>query len=209
MVRILSIEIGLWAAGAVIVAAYCAARTHADVQRQEGIAAFTAARPAAGGAQRIFTEQVPDQSRWSDGRIRAYAGLGIQRPTTPKAVLRIPTVKLAVPVYADTSARNLNRGAGLIAGTAQPGERGNIAIAAHRDGFFRALEDLAVGDLLELQSLSGTRTYRVSQLSVVSPDDVRPLRQTEAATVTLVTCHPFYFVGNAPQRYIVRALAVD
>jgi len=150
----------------------------------------------------------PDQSRWSDGRIRAYAGT-FAAQTLPEAVLRIPSVQLAVPVYADTNETNLNRGAGLIAGTARPEGTGNVGIAAHRDGFFRALKDVAVGDRLEVESLSGTRVYRVTRLSIVSPDDISVLRQTPQATVTLVTCYPFYFVGDAPQRYVVRALAVD
>jgi sortase A len=66
--------------------------------------------------------------------------------------LRIASVSLEVPVYANSSERNLNRGAGLIAGTARPGSGGNVAIAAHRDGYFRALRSVAVGDVVELES---------------------------------------------------------
>ncbi len=112
-------------------------------------------------------------------------------------------------MYSDTSHRSLNRGAGLIAGTARPETAGNVGIAAHRDGFFRVLKDVAVGDRLEIEGLSGTRVYRVDALSIVRPEDTRPLRQTDHAVVTLVTCYPFYYVGSAPRRYIVRAVAVD
>jgi sortase A len=192
-----SIEKALWIVGATLIASYGAVRAYADVQRQEGIAAFRQAR-------------LPDQSSWSEGRIRAYApDLASQPERLPEAVLRIPGVSLTVPVYSDTSARSLNRGAGLIAGTARPGAAGNVGIAAHRDGFFRVLKDVAVGDRLEIEGLSGTRVYRVDALSVVRPEDMRPLRQTGRSVVTLVTCYPFYYVGNAPRRYIVRAIAVD
>jgi sortase A len=195
------IEIALWVIGASLITAYGAVRAHADAQRQDGIAVFTQARSA--------TPELPDQSRWSRGRVLAYANRVAAEPDTlPEAVLRIPGVKLAVPVYPDTSEHNLNRGAGLIAGTAQPWAAGNIGIAAHRDGFFRALKNVAVGDRLEIELLSGTRVYRVSALSIVNPSDMRPLRTTDHSIVTLVTCYPFYFVGNAPQRYIVRAVAV-
>jgi sortase A len=180
------------------------------VRRQEGIDAFTHARLATHAPHFDMMTSAPDQSAWSDGRIRAYAlNRASQLPILPEAVLRIPGVNLAVPVYADTSAANLNRGAGLIAGTARPEAAGNIGIAAHRDGFFRVLKDVAVGDRLEIERLSGTRVYRVSALSIVSPADMRPLRQTSGSVVTLVTCYPFYYVGNAPRRYIVRAVAVD
>ena len=121
----------------------------------------------------------------------------------------MPGVDLKVPVFADISERNLSRGAGWIPGTASPNDGGNMAIAAHRDQYFRALKDVAVGDLLELESLSGPRNYRVTSLTIVEPEDLWPLDPTDVATVTLVTCHPFYFIGSAPQRYIVQAVAFD
>jgi sortase A len=192
-----SIEKVLWIAGATLIASYGAVRAYADAQRQEGIAAFRHV-------------SLPDQSSWSEGRIRAYApDLDSKPESIPEALLRIPGVNLTVPVYSDTSHRSLNRGAGRIAGTAWPEIAGNVGIAAHRDGFFRVLKDVAVGDRLEIEGLSGTRVYRVDALSIVRPDDMRPLRQTDQPVVTLVTCYPFYYVGSAPRRYIVRAVAVD
>jgi sortase A len=204
-----SIEKALWIVGATLITSYGAVRAYADVRRQEGIAAFTHASLALNAPQADVTAPPPDQSTWSEGRIRAYALNSVVPPELPEAVLRIPGVNLVVPVYSDTGARSLNRGAGLIAGTARPEATGNVGIAAHRDGFFRVLKDVAIGDRLELERLSGTRVYRVSALSVVKPEDMRPLHQTGRSVVTLVTCYPFYYVGNAPRRYIVRAVAVD
>jgi sortase A len=205
-----SMEKALWILGATLIATYGAMHASAEVQRQEGIAAFTEARLAVRTPRVDLTTSGPDQSAWSAGRIRAFASTRVSPvPSLPDAVLRIPSVNLAVPVYANTSANNLDRGAGLITGTARPEVAGNVGIAAHRDGFFRALKDVAVGDRLEIEHLSGTRVYRVSALSIVSPEDMRPLRQTSRSMVTLVTCYPFYYVGNAPQRYIVRAVAID
>jgi sortase A len=127
----------------------------------------------------------------------------------PIALLRIGRVGLEVPVFADTSERNLNRGAGWVKGTAAPDDGGNMAIAAHRDGYFRVLKDVAVGDVLELESISRQQAYRVVELSIVEPGDISPLYATDTAAVTLVTCYPFYFVGHAPQRYVVRAVAMQ
>jgi LPXTG-site transpeptidase (sortase) family protein len=81
--------------------------------------------------------------------------------------------------------------------------------AAHRDGYFRVLKDVAVGDVIELESLSRLRSYRITELAIVAPTDIWPLHATDEPTVTLITCYPFYFVGNAPQRFIVRAVAED
>jgi sortase A len=121
------------------------------------------------------------------------------------AVLRIPRIALEVPVNAGTEAQVLARGAGLITGTAAPGTAGNVAIAAHRDSFFRGLKDLEIGDLVELDTQYSTWSYRVSALWVVDPDDVNVIADTSEPVLTLVTCYPFYFVGHAPQRFIVRA----
>jgi sortase A len=153
--------------------------------------------------------EVPDQSLWSPERVLAYFEGIAASNEVPSAVLRMPALGLAVPVYEGATDLNLNRGAGQIDGTATPGEGGNVGIAAHRDGFFRVLKDAAVGQELILELPTATRRYRVADLRIVEPTDVHVLDATEDATVTLVTCYPFYFVGHAPQRFIVRAVAED
>jgi len=114
-----------------------------------------------------------------------------------------------VPVFSDISELNLSRGAGWIEGTATPNSGGNMAVAAHRDRYFRPLKDIQVGDTLKLESMNGHGEFKVSRIVIVDPDDVSVLDDTPVPTVTLVTCYPFYFIGNAPQRYIVQATAVD
>lgn len=211
------LEAGCWVSGVLLLALYAAARMGGELERAHGIALFAEARAAtrqesdeiardpvadATGRAPPSPQEPPREASRASARAHGFELL-------PVALLRIPGVGLEVPVYADTSERNLNRGAGWVEGTAAPGEIGNIAIAAHRDGHFRPLKDVAVGDALELESLSRKRSYRVAEISIVDPHDISPLRVTENAVVTLVTCYPFYFVGNAPQRYIVRAVAVD
>jgi LPXTG-site transpeptidase (sortase) family protein len=112
-------------------------------------------------------------------------------------------------VYADTGAFNLNLGAGLITGTARPGSEGNMGITAHRDGYFEALSNVAVGDLIEIESRAGTREYRVFDSSMMNRDDKSALRPTGQSVVTLITGYPSYFVEGVPHRYVVRALVVD
>lgn len=123
------------------------------------------------------------------------------------AVLRIPGLELEVPVGYGTWERVLLRGAGLVKGAALPGSRGNVTITAHRDTHFRALKNLALGDLIELETPGSTETYVVTGLSVVDSADVHVLAVSGDSVLTLVTCCPFDFVGTAPQRAIVRAVA--
>jgi len=145
-----------------------------------------------------------DQSLWSHQRVIAYHDA--QRAgDAPQAVLRLPSLGLEVPVYADTSDFNLDRGAGRIPGTATLDQAGNLGIAAHRDGFFRKLKDAAIGMDVYLEHGGQTQRYHVTEISIVTPEDGSVLAPTPRRSLTLVTCYPFYFVGSAPQRYIVRA----
>ena len=152
-----------------------------------------------------FRSQSTTNSLWDSARIRAYKRtLNLNFPA-PEAVLRVPRLGIEVPVLEGTSDIILNRGVGHIAGTALPGQPGNIAITGHRDGFFRPLKDAREGDIIEVQRKSQTDRYVVSKIKIVFPSDTSVLNNTADSTLTLITCYPFYFVGAAPQRYIIQA----
>ena len=124
-------------------------------------------------------------------------------------MLRIPRIRLEVAVLEGTDEFVLNRAVGHIAETALPGADGNSGIAGHRDGFFRGLKDIVVGDVVEIETLNGKEEYRIERTWIVSPEDVSVLDPTPTRSLTLVTCYPFYFIGSAPQRFIVRAVRAD
>ena len=126
-------------------------------------------------------------------------------PRTPLAVLQIPRIHLVAPLLDGTDAWTLRRALGRIAGTAWPGEDGNVGIAGHRDSFFRRLKDVAVGDAIELRTPTGTKNYTVNRIRIVVPSDVSVLKPQPRPSLTLVTCYRFRFVGSAPLRYIVTA----
>ena len=105
-----------------------------------------------------------------------------------------------------TSDAVLDLAAGRIEDTALPGTPGNVGIAAHRDGFFRALKDIKEGDELVLETPVATEQYRVEWIKITVPTDVSVIDATPGPAVTLVGCYPFYHVGPAPQRFIVRAV---
>ena len=150
-----------------------------------------------------------DFGTWSEKRILAYRTQPGEHIDPPLAVLRISKVHLEVPVLEGTDDLILNRGVGHIRWHSPPGEDGNIGIAGHRDGFFRVLKDVRPGDTIELSTSSRTDTYIVDQTVIVHPDDVSVLQPRSISSLTLVTCYPFYFVGSAPERYIVQASMVD
>ena len=117
----------------------------------------------------------------------------------------IPRLGISVAVLQGTSSRMLRRGVGHIEGTPLPGEAGNSGIAGHRDTFFRELKDVRKDDEIQLQTATGLFRYRVDWVKVVAPDDTSVLTPSSEAALTLVTCYPFYFVGPAPSRFVVRA----
>ncbi len=117
----------------------------------------------------------------------------------------IERLGVSVMVMEGTGESTLRRAAGHIAGTALPGEAGNVGIAGHRDTFFRPLRNIRRNDMIALTTLGGAYTYRVVSSKVVRPSDVGVLAPGTGEVLTLVTCYPFYFIGSAPERFIVRA----
>lgn len=156
-----------------------------------------------------YQQPTPTFEDWDQARIEAYKASLKQQSAPVLAVLSIPSVKLEVPVYENASDLQMDRGVGRIAGTAFPDEGGNFGIAGHRDGYFRVLKDVRVGDPLQLKTPDGIKNYHIEKIFIIEPDDLQVLRNTDTDSITLVTCYPFYFVGHAPQRYIVRASLDD
>ena len=159
---------------------------------------------AEGGAS--APASAPDFLLWSDVRIQAWRALQTVPAPSPTAVVRIRRLGIEAPIYTGTDDVTLNRGVGHIDGTPMPGAPGNSGLAAHRDSYFRALKDIVDGDAIEIVTRDSILSYRVERTWIVAPTDVWVLDPTPTPAVTLVTCYPFYFIGSAPQRFIVRAL---
>jgi sortase A len=193
-----------WVVGIVLLADYGAWYIEGATGNQQAMQQF--ARLQAASQERAGTVDV---TLWSRERIDAWRStLNLPSPA-PLAVLRIPRIRLEVPVLEGTDEVALNRALGHIEGTATPGMDGNAGIAGHRDGFFRGLKDIAVGDDIELETLQAKEIYRVERIWIVDPEDVSVLDPTASPSLTLVTCYPLYFIGPAPKRFIVRAARAD
>ena len=218
-----SVEVVSYLFGLVFIVFFVSQLAQGEVQRRQDIAEFEQVVSASGYAPGsissststststvaidLSTETLPapDTNLWAPGRIADYeASMQMEIPQI-LGLLEVPSVGLKVPIYPSDSELNMDRGAGIIDGMAYPHEPGNIGIAGHRDGYFRVLKDVRVGDKLLLQTLSGPKQFTVDTRQIIEIDNLSVLQDTQNQTVTLVTCYPFYFVGHAPQRFIVTA----
>lgn len=192
-------HICLWG-GVLAIAVFATSYAKPRAQAIETVAAFQQ-------AQRWVTTE-PDMSLWSPERIAAYEEAIGMHNNPALGVIQIDSVDIEAPIFSGDSDAVLDRGVGWIEGTTRPGRAGNVGLAAHRDGFFRGLKDIAIGDEIRTSTPQSSRTYKVTGMEIIAPDDNFVLQPTASATLTLVTCYPFYFVGSAPNRFVVYATEV-
>ena len=120
----------------------------------------------------------------------------------------IPRLDLSAVVFEGTSDGTLARGVGHLRGSPGPGEPGNLVLAGHRDTFFRELRNIRQGDEVKVLGSAGEFEYKVESTAIVEPNQTEVLKPSDGATLTLITCYPFRYIGNAPQRFIVRAIKI-
>lgn len=189
-----STEALLWVVFGICITTYALAQLSAVFAQERAIESF-----------RDRVTEV-DRSLWSESRIAHHeTALAQVEDDVPLGILSVPSIDLEVAIFDGTSTRALNLGIGRVAGTARVGEPDNLALAGHRDGFFRGLKNIDVGDELILETDDRTQHYEVTEYFVVTPEDVYVLEQNGEPSITLITCYPFYVLGHAPKRFIVRA----
>jgi sortase A len=153
-----------------------------------------------------------DLQRLLEGNHALQLGPAASAPGPPAVAARgligrleIPRLELSAVVIEGDDSKTLRRAVGHIPGTPLPGQTGNVALTGHRDTFFRPLRNIRANDIIVVTTLQGVYRYRVVSTRVVRPDNVAVLSSGDDEILTLVTCYPFYFVGSAPDRFIVRA----
>ena len=207
-------EVSFLVTGVCLLAFFVAARvesyiaSHSVLETYSSVEATTPSSTdeiVAGNTAEKAVAEDPDFSLWNEVRIRGYTAAIPKRSGVPLAILKIPSIRLVAPLFDGTDSVTLNHAVGRIAGTAWPGEPGNMGIAGHRDGFFRGLKDVKQGDAIQLRTPRGTEIYTIDQIRIVEPHDVTVLQPQSVPSVTLVTCYPFYFIGSAPKRFVVTA----
>lgn len=202
----------LWITGVILLGIYGSHIVASEAGRSNDLESFKASlqeSPTRFELPADRTTDEPEQSLWSPGRIAAFEESLTQQTSEVLGILEIPRLNLEVPLYDGASDLHMDRGAARIDGTAMPGQPGNLGVAGHRDGYFRVLKDIELGDEITIITADGPQAYVVLELKIVEPTAVEVLYPTVHQSVTLVTCYPFYFVGHAPERFIVRAVKRD
>jgi len=148
----------------------------------------------------------PDQADWSSKRVASFARFSSRHADADhEAVLRVPDRHIEARIYPDSQRSALEGGLSRLTSTSNLAAGGNTAIAGHRDSFFRRLEGIKPGEAVEIEKGGRTLRYIVTDVDIVDALDVSPLEDTGEEKLTLITCHPFYYEGYAPDRFIVTA----
>ncbi len=158
---------------------------------------------------RLNTEQndttdLPDMSDWSAKRKKDYHEANVNSPIL--GLLEIPQIDLKVAIFDKATEPHLNKGVARVLQNTKLSGEGNLSLAGHRDGFFRKLGNVVLDDIFTVKDIQGNEfNYQVTKIWIVRPTDTYVMKPTEKPSITLITCYPFYFVGSAPERYIIRA----
>ncbi len=161
----------------------------------------------------VFSAPIPPQqtSAETDGPIvgrmagSGYKSGGSQADGSVTGKISIPALNLSVPIVEGLTRQDLLRGVGHVSGSAIAGGLGNMALAAHRDTFFRPLRNVKADMDVYVSSSTGTYNYKIDRTEIVSPEQVNILEIGSVPQLTLITCYPFNYIGAAPQRFIVHA----
>lgn len=119
--------------------------------------------------------------------------------------ISFPSLNERTAILEGTESEQLKRGTGHYSGTSSPGGDGNCVLTGHNDTVFKNIGKLKIGDRIELETLSGKYEYRVLGTKIVNESDISCLDSTSGPTLTLITCYPFYYIGDTPERYVVTA----
>jgi len=132
---------------------------------------------------------------------RHRAALGLQRHQRPASIGVSP------PCFPQDS--QLAKGVGHFANSVLPGMIDNSVLSGHRFTVFNRLGELEMGDLIYVQTLAGTFTYKFESSRIVKRSDRSVIVPTKAGTLTLTTCYPFNFLGKTTDAYIVTANLIN
>ena len=146
------------------------------------------------------------QKQWSEETETIQMRPAALSGGTYLGVIQIASLKMKVNFFEGTESKALSKGAGHYVKSVMPGESDNSVIAGHRDTVFASLGKIKIGAPIVITTRYGSFTYRVTGTRIVDKNDRTVIVPTESATVTLSTCYPFRFIGDAPQRFVVSAL---
>jgi sortase A len=175
------------------------AKLYQRYQTRQFDQALKSSRSSPGGEDRLQSSLFPALA------VKTRTNKPPGRKTAPLGRIEIQAIGLAAMIMEGINERTLQRAVGHFPDSPLPGQRGNVAIAGHRDTFFRALRNIHPKDEITLETLDGVYRYRVDFTTIVDPDNTQVLDGSKDSILTLVTCYPFTLVGPAQKRFVVRA----
>jgi sortase A len=170
--------------------------------------------PVSAGLNRSTLSAVSEQEtlpqKWIVQRLIAQAKATVvydpyPRPQERIGTVTLPSLNLSWPIYQGTSDAELARGVGHYLTSVLPGESDNAVLAGHRETVFNRLDELKVGQKIDVSTSAGTFEYKIKKFRVVDRSDRTVIVPTPHAVLTLVTCYPINFVGTTHQSYVVSA----
>ncbi|UUZ83741.1 class D sortase [Paenibacillus sp. P26] len=123
--------------------------------------------------------------------------------------ISFPAIDKQFPIVRGVSDEDLKEGVGYDPATPSLGSNGNAVLAGHRDGVFRKLGRLRNGDEVVVETMNGTFRYQIVGHVIVSQYDKQAVQPSREPLLTLITCYPFTYIGNAPNRYIITAKLIN
>ena len=123
--------------------------------------------------------------------------------------LVIESVAMRYPVYHGDRDEDLLKGIGHYNGSRFPGEGGNVVLAGHRNSVFKPLKLVKVGDTVIFEATYGKYVYAITDIRITQGDDKSIIEPSDIEKLTLYTCYPFDYIGNAPKRYVVTCDLVE
>lgn len=119
--------------------------------------------------------------------------------------LTIPKLDGVLPIVEGVNEDELSKGVGHYQGTSFPLDNNQIVLSGHRDTVFRGMGDLEIGDTMTVSLPYGDFEYEIYEMYVTGADDLSVIVPHDEEVLTVTTCYPFNFIGNAPDRYIINA----
>ncbi|WP_430477139.1 class D sortase [Bacillus cereus] len=123
------------------------------------------------------------------------------------AMLNIPKIKKKFSIYWGANDATLKKGVGMFVSdlTTTPSGGGHTVLSGHRDTVFTDLGELKEKDTLILEYDNKTYTYEIQKIWITHADDRTVIIKKEEPILTLTTCYPLNYIGDAPDRYIIEA----
>ncbi|KMN43492.1 class D sortase [Bacillus sp. LK2] len=166
-------------------------------------------------AQELTKEEIKSLKNIQDNQLSNEKPVTSQVPSTQiqykegekVAMLHIPKIKKKFSIYWGASDATLKKGVGMFVSdlTTTPSGGGHTVLSGHRDTVFTELGDLKEKDSLLVEYDNKIYTYEIQKKWITHADDRTVIVKKEEPTLTLTTCYPFDYIGDAPDRYIIEA----